>query len=150
MDYGVVKLLSQDIRDSLLKQELGEDKTKILDKYGLVCNENLYWEKIQDKYPTQEYFSHKFLKKASPIGIVFHFYRLCYAKVKYFEANWNDYIPCKYDLKKGYIETEIYDMEFIQQKASGTIIDIRELCRIKRIEDFRDLCAYLENLRDHA
>ena len=92
----------------------------------------------------QEYFSHKFAKKTSALGMIFHIYRLCFAKTKYFENNWEHFVPCIHDFKKGFIETEMYNMEYIKQKDTGIILDLRELAKIKWISDFRDICDYLE------
>ena len=145
MDYDILRKGTQEIRDKFLKEELGEEKSKVIDKYSLTCNENLYWQRVQDKYPTQEYFSHKFTKKASTLGIIFQIYRLCYAKVKYFEKNWDDYCACVYHYKKGFIETDIYNMEFIKHRSTGIVLDLRNLCHINKIEEFLRLCRYLEN-----
>jgi hypothetical protein len=146
MDYDMIKQSSQNIRDRVLREELGKEKAAVLVYYGLHCNERLYWAKSQDHYPTQEYFSHKFVKKASVIGIIFHIYRLCYAKTKYFEKNWEHFEACRYDWGTGIIgECELYEMEFIRHKATGNTFDLRNLSKINRIEDFQLLCAYLES-----
>jgi hypothetical protein len=149
LDYDFLKSCSQELRDKYVRAELGIEKCKIVDKYGLRCNSRLYWEKPQEKYPTQEYFSHKFARKSSPLGMVFHIYRLCFAKVKYFENNWEDFAPCKYDWKKGsFEECELYDMEFIKQKCTNITIDLRNLSKIHRVEEFRAICDYLENQKE--
>lgn len=145
MDYDFLRKGTQEIRDKFLKEELGEEKSKLINKYGLTCNENLYWQRVKDKYPTQEYFSHKFAKKASTLGIIFQIYRLCYAKVKYFEKNWDDYCACVYHFKRGFIKTDIYNMEFIKHRSTGIIIDLRNLSNINKIEEFIKLCRYLES-----
>ncbi|AWZ47718.1 hypothetical protein C3495_02135 [Clostridiaceae bacterium 14S0207] len=137
--------LEPSVREQVMREELGEEKCKILDKYGLQPNERIYWEKVQEKYPTQEYFSHKFAVKSSVLGMIFQIYRLCFAKTKYFENNWDKFIPCVYTLREGFIETELYNMEFIKHKKTGLIIDLRELSKIHRIQDFKDLCLYIEN-----
>ncbi|GAA0787747.1 hypothetical protein [Hathewaya limosa] len=137
--------LEPSVREQVMREELGEEKCKILDKYGLHPNERIYWEKVQEKYPTQEYFSHKFAVKSSVLGMIFHIYRLCFAKTKYFENNWDKFIPCVYTLREGFIETELYNMEFIKHKKTGLIIDLRELSKIHWIQDFKDLCLYIEN-----
>lgn len=137
--------LEPSVREQVMREELGEEKCKILDKYGLHPNERIYWEKVQEKYPTQEYFSHKFAVKSSVLGMIFQIYRLCFAKTKYFENNWDKFIPCVYTLREGFIETELYNMEFIKHKKTGLIIDLRELSKIHWIQDFKDLCLYIEN-----
>lgn len=132
------------MREKVMRQELGEEKCRILDKYGLHSNGRLYWERIQEKYPTQEYFSHKFARKSSPLGMVFHINRLCFAKTKYFENNWEDFEACVHDFRSGFVETEIWNMEFIRQKDTGIVLDLRELSKIKWLSEFKDLCRYLE------
>jgi hypothetical protein len=76
MDYDLLRNSSQQVRDKVLKEELPDEKIKIIDWYGLESNTNMYWEKRQSSYPTQEFFSHKFVKKTSPLGMIFHIYRL--------------------------------------------------------------------------
>ncbi|MEG1254462.1 hypothetical protein [Clostridium sp.] len=131
-------------REKIMREELGEEKCKILDKFNLHPNEKLYWQRVEDKYPTQEYFSHKLAMKSSTIGIIFHINRLCYAKTKYFEKNWDKFVPCIYEYTDKFVETEIYNMEYIKQKSTGIIIDLRELAKIHWIDDFRAICDYLE------
>lgn len=144
MDKDRLKNLDPKLREKLMREELGEEKCKILDKYNLHPNHRIYWERIQEKYPTQEYFSHKFAIKSSALGMVFHIYRLCFAKTKYFENNWDKFIPCIYKCREGFVETELYDMEYIKHKSTGIIIDLRELSKIHWLQDFKDLCTYLE------
>ncbi|WP_407305689.1 hypothetical protein [Desulfosporosinus sp. SB140] len=94
----------------------------------------------------QEYFSHKFALKASPLGMIFHIYKLCYAKVKYFDQNWEDFTPCIYNWQSGlFEETRLSDMEFIKHLSSGIILDLRNLARVNRYEDFLALCHYLDD-----
>ena len=145
MNKDLLMSMNKQKRESVMRKQLGERKCKILDKYDLNVNERLYWERIQDKYPTQEYFSHKFAIKSSELGMVFQIYRLCFAKTKYFENNWSKFVPCYYDLKKGFVETEIYNMDFIKHKSTGIVIDLRELAKIKWIKEFHAICDYLEN-----
>lgn len=144
MDFDTLKNISLEQREKVMREQLGEEKCRVLDKYNLHSNNRLYWERIQEKYPIQEYFSHKFALKTSTLGMIFHIYRLCFAKTKYFENNWCNFAPCIYDFKKGFVETEIYNMEYIKQKSTGIIIDLRELAKIKWISEFRELCNYIE------
>lgn len=128
MDYELLRQASQEMRDKHLRRELGMEKCMILDKYNLKSNTNLYWERWKDHYPTQKYFSHRFAKKASTIGMLFHIYRLCYAKVKYFEQNWTDFGAYIYNWQTGSFEpTELYNMEFIKHLSSGIIFDLRKI-----------------------
>lgn len=139
-----LKSLDPSIREKIMREEIGEEKRKIVDKYGLHPNDRIYWERRQEKYPTQEYFSHKLLVKASPLGVVFHINRLCFAKTKYFENNWSKFEACVYDYKKGFVNTEICNMEFIRQKSTGIVLDLRALAKIKWLSEFQDLCRYME------
>jgi hypothetical protein len=150
LDYDALKALSEEVREGYLRNQLGAEKCKILDKYGLRSNPRLYWERHQEKYPVQEYFSHKFAMKSTPLGMIFHINRLCFAKVKYFEAHLDEYVPCIYDCKKGFVETELYNMEFMKQKGTGIVIDLRELAKIHWLKDFKNLCAYLEKMQENV
>lgn len=144
MNLKYLKELEQPIREKLMREELGEEKCKIIDKFNLHPNENLYWERVEPKYPNQEYFSHKLATKSTPIGIIFHINRLCYAKTKYFEQNWDKFVPCIYSYIDNFVETEIYNMEYIKHKSTGITLDLRELAKIHWIDDFRAICTYLE------
>lgn len=150
MDYNALKALPVELREGYLRDQLGSEKCKVLDKYNLHPNSRVYWERHQEKYPVQEYFSNKFAIKATPLAMIFHINHLCYAKVKYFEEHWDEYVPCRYDCKRGFVETEIYDMEFIKQKSTGISIDLRELARIHWLKEFKDLCAYLEKMKENV
>lgn len=77
--------------------------------------------------------------------MIFHIYKLCYAKVKYFDQNWGDFAPCVYNWQSGlFEETKLSDMEFIKHLSSGIMLDLRNLTKINRYEDFVELCHYLE------
>ncbi|WP_291570091.1 hypothetical protein [Clostridium sp. UBA4548] len=144
MDRDTLKSLDADTREKIMREELGEEKCKIIDKYNLHPNQRLYWERRQEKYPIQEYFSHNLALKATPLGMVFQIYRLCYAKTKYFESNWYNFKPCTYNHKQGFVEAEIHEMEYIKQLSTGIVIDLRELAKIKWLSEFKELCKYLE------
>lgn len=144
LDNEALKSLDLVLREKVMREELGEEKCKIIEKYSLYPNERLYWERRQEKYPNQEYFSHKFAKKSSALGMVFHINRLCFAKTKYFENNWHKFTACVYNHKQGFVETELYNMEYIRQNSTGIVLDLRELARIKWLKDFKSLCCYLE------
>lgn len=124
---------------------LSKEKYNLLKKYNLQLNDDLYWESNHKKYPKVKYFSNKFAKNHSTLALLFYIHKLCYAKIKYFEKNFNKYIPYKYDYKKGFIECELFDMEFILHIPSNVIIDIRNLQEIKNIDEFHDFCRYLES-----
>lgn len=145
MNYQLLKSATQENRDNYLRQELGMEKCEILDKYQLRSNTDLYWERHHEHHPVQEQFSHKCAKKASPLGMIFHLYKLCYAKVKYFDQNWDDFAPCVYNWQSGlFEETRLSDMEFIKHLSTGIMLDLRNLAKINRYEDFLALCNYLE------
>ncbi len=151
LDLDYLRSCESKVREEILRNHLGEEKSKVLDKYELVSNDRLYWQKVQEKYPTQEYFSHKLAYKSSVLGLVFHIHRLCYAKVKYFEDNWSDYNACKYYWNEnGFVDCENFDMEAIRQKATGIVIDLRDLGRIKWLYEFHDLCNQLEKKKEEA
>jgi len=136
---------TQEVRDNYLRQELGIEKCEVLDKYQLRSNADLYWERHHEHQPVQEFFSQKFARKASPLGMIFQIYKLCYAKVKYFDQNWDNFAPCIYNWQSGlFEETRLSDMEFIKHLSTGIIIDLRYLAKINRYEDFLALCNYFE------
>lgn len=144
MNLEHLRQMDSEAREKVMRKELGAEKCKIIDKFNLYPNENLYWERREAKYPTQEYFSHRLARKTSCIGIIFHINRLCYAKTKYFENNWDKFVPCTYDYLNGFVETEIYNMDYIKQKSTGIVLDLRELSKIHWIDDFKAICNYLE------
>jgi len=142
MNYN--KLL-QDERDSLLKKELSYEKIKIIEKYNLLSTPALFWICKKENYHDQKVFKHSFLKEKDIITVLFRLYGLCYAKVKYFKNNINQFEPYKYHFEKGFIKTQIWDTEFFKHKQSGLFIDLRYLQGINRIDDFKDFCTYIEN-----
>lgn len=150
VNYEALEALSLGDRENYLREQLGEEKRRVLDKFNLHLNDRLYWERHQEKYPVQEYFSHKLAVKSSPLGMIFHINRLCFAKVKYFEEHWEEYTPCIHDCKKGFAQCELFDMEFIKQKDTDIIIDLRELAKIHWLKDFKELCLYLESERQRV
>ena len=150
MNHQLLKGATQEIRDDYLRQELGIVKCEILDKYQLRSNDHLYWERHHEHHPVQEYFSQKCAKKASPLGLIFFIYKLCYAKVKYFDQNWDDFAPCVYNWQSGsFEEVRMSDMEFIKHLSTGIILDLRNLAKINRYEDFLALCSYLEEQKQN-
>ncbi|HWQ43806.1 MAG TPA: hypothetical protein VN456_17475, partial [Desulfosporosinus sp.] len=104
-----------------------------------------------EHHPVQEYFSQKCAKKASPLGMIFFIYKLCYAKVKYFDQNWDDFAPYTYNWQTGlFEETKMSDMEFIKHLSTGIMLDLRNLAKINRYEDFLALCNYLEEQKQNT
>lgn len=151
LDLDFLRNCEDEERERILRARLGDEKCKVLDKYGLRSNRRLYWERTQEKYPTQEYFSFKLAEKSTVLGMIFHIHRLCFAKVKYFENNWHDYKPCKYIWTEGgFVDCDIHDMEAIKQKATGLVIDLRDLTRIKWLHEFKAMCSELEQRKTEA
>ena len=74
-------------------KDLSIDKQKLLKKYSLSLNDDLIWEFNHKKYYKVKYFTHKFALKHSTLSLLFHIYKLCYAKIKYFEDNLEKYEP---------------------------------------------------------
>lgn len=151
IDLDYLRSCEDSEREKIMRDRLGEEKCKVLDKYGLSSNSRLYWERIQEKYPTQEYFSYKLAEKSTVLGMIFHIHRLCFAKVKYFENNWDDFEPVKYFWTEGgHLRCEEYDMEAIRQKATGIVIDLRDLARIKWLHEFKAMTDTLQEQKEIA
>ncbi|CQR73622.1 hypothetical protein SOV_31180 [Sporomusa ovata DSM 2662] len=144
MDYQKLKEQCDEVRNQIVMAELDDEKRKVLIKYDLHCNSDLYWERPKGKYPQKIFFSHKFVKKSSVIRIIFYIYQLCFAKVKYFERNWDDFLPYIHSWREGFIECELYDMELIKHKYTDIIFDLRDLKKITDIKEFRSICDYLD------
>lgn len=128
-----------------LEKELSDEKLKLINKYSLSLNKDLIWEFRHDKYHTVKYFSHKFAIKESTLALLFYIHRLCFAKIKYFESNFQKYTPYKYDFELGFIKCDLYDMEFMMHRPSQIMIDLRNLQKIKNIDEFKEFCDYLES-----
>lgn len=73
-----------EVRNQILMEELDDEKRKVLIKYDLHCNSDLYWERPKGKYLHKIFFSHKFVKKSSVIRIIFYIYQLCFCQGKIF------------------------------------------------------------------
>ena len=148
MDYQMLKEQCSEVRNQILMEELDEEKRKVLIKYNLQCNSDLYWERPKGSYPRKIFFSHKFVKKSSIIRIIFYIYQLCFAKVKYFERNWDNFIPYIHSWRDGFIECELYDMEFIKHKHTDIIFDLRDLKKITDIKEFVAICNFLDGQKN--
>ena len=119
------------------------DKENIIKKYDLIKEGDSWYQEKENSHKTL-IFTDKFLNRNDTIGILFRIYKLCFAKVKYFRTYMFKFVPYKYDYKKGFIETELWDAEFFKHIDSGYIIDLRYLQSIKVYEDFIKLCEELE------
>lgn len=123
---------------------LTAEKYSLIKKYNLSLNDDLIWECRHNKYHTTKYFSHKFATKHSTLALLFYIHKLCYGKIKYFETNFDKYLPYKYNFKKGFYQCSLYDMEFMLHKPSNILIDIRNLKEIHSMNEFKNFCTYLE------
>jgi hypothetical protein len=47
-------------------------------------------------------------------------------------------------VKRVFVESELFDMEFIKQKDTDIVIDLRELAKIHWLKEFQELSLYLE------
>ena len=115
------------------------DKKKLVDKYFLKLEDGA-WYSHRENAHKHLIFKDTFLQRHDIIGILFRINKLCGAKVKYFRDHINSFKPLKYDYKKGFIETELWDSEFLQHIASGYILDYRYLQSITEYEKFAALC----------
>ena len=120
------------------------DKENIIKKYELI-KENDKWYQEKENSHKALIFTDKFFNTNDTIGIIFRIYKLCFAKVKYFRAFYYKFEYYKYDYKKGFIETELWDVEFFKHIDSGLMIDLRYLQSITVYEDFVNLCKELDN-----
>lgn len=120
------------------------DKENIIKKYGLI-KENDKWYQEKENSHKALIFTDKFFNTNDTIGIIFRIYKLCFAKVKYFRAFYYKFEYYKYDYKKGFIETELWDVEFFKHIDSGLMIDLRYLQSITVYDDFVNFCNELDN-----
>ena len=147
MDYGK---MDQNRRDELLKKDLSSEKKKILDKFSLRSTKDLHWVATDENSHEQLIFKHSFLVKNDILKVLFRINRLCFAKVNYFSKNIEKYDPKIYDFKDGFINTELWNAEFLEHEGSGYKIDLRFLQNITDIEKFRELCSYLESFEKNS
>ncbi len=128
-----------------LLSELPEDKKKFIDKHSLVLTEKMFWITIKENSFPRKICRHQYLLKTDLIGLLFRVNEICFAKLNYFRANISLFEPYIFDFEKGFIRTELWDADFFRHKPSGFIIDFRLLQKIKKIEDFRKFCDYIEH-----
>jgi len=119
------------------------DKELILQKYGLI-HENGAWYSDKENSHKHLIVKESFLQKADTIGLLFRINKLCMAKVTYFRKNIDNYEPCKYHYKDGFITVPLWDAEFLRHKSSGFVLDFDFLQSITVYEDFVALCEELE------
>ncbi|MCP3923782.1 MAG: hypothetical protein GY714_14465 [Desulfobacterales bacterium] len=124
------------------------EKLKIIEKFGLESTPNLSWVSRRENSHEQMIFKHSYLVKNDILRILFRINKLCFAKVNYFSKNIEKFEPQIYDYENGFIETELWNAEFLKHLGSGKLIDLRYLQSITDIEIFRELCFYLESLEE--
>jgi len=139
------KKLSQEERDSILKNELPDEIVKIIERYRLISTPELKWISMKENSHEHIIFTQKFLLSSDEIGALFRANYLCFAKVAYFRAHIGEYEPMKYDPDQGFIKVPFSDSDFLMHKSSGKIIDYRFLQRITDIEVFKAFCESLSN-----
>lgn len=127
-----------------LKQNLSPEKLKLIEKYRLHPDIRLVWFSEKENTFPRKVFKQCFLERNDLLALVFRVYELCAAKLTYYRGNWEKYAPYVYHFKKGFVKTELWDMEFLKHFPSGHYIDLRYLQRITDINDFREFCAYFE------
>ena len=89
-------------------------------------------------------FKDDFYQNNDVLGLIFRINKLCAAKVRYFRNHIEEYDFYKYDYKKGFVKTELWDSEFLRHKKTGYYIDYRYLQTITKKEDFMLFCKQLE------
>lgn len=125
--------------------ELPEDKKKLIEKHSLVLTEKMFWITIKENSFPRKICRHQYLLNSDIIGLLFRVNEICFAKLNYFRANLPMYEPYVYDFEKGFVKTELWDADFLKHKYSGFMIDFRLLQKIKKIDDFRKFCDYIEH-----
>lgn len=125
------------------------DKEKLIRKNGLRL-ENGAWYSHKENSHKHLVFRESFVQRQDVIGLLFRINKLCMAKVKYFRQNIDSYEPCKYDFRKGFVNTELWDSDFLRHKASGIILDYRFLQSITVYSEFVKLCDELENYKKNS
>lgn len=134
------------LREARLKERLTADMRCLVDKYHLYADRREVWCWQAEGTFAQKMVKQKFLERRTPMAVVFRFYGLCAAKYNYFSARWSHYRACRFDEERGFIETPLWDMEFMQHLDSGRYIDLRSLARITDYAVFLRYCAELEAL----
>lgn len=120
-----------------------KDKEKIIIKYGLVKEGDGWYQEAENSHKAL-IFKDSFFNHNDILGIIFRINKLCFAKVKYFRENIHKYQPCKHHFQDGFVETDLWDSEFLIHKASGYQIDYRYLQSIHKYAEFLKFCAGLE------
>ncbi len=119
------------------------DKENIIKKYNLIKENNRWYQDKENSHKTM-IFTDEFFSKSDTIGVIFRIYKLSYNQVKYFRVYHYNFEPYKYDCKNGFIETELWDCEFLKHIESNMMIDLRYLQTITNEIDFNNFCRELE------
>lgn len=120
-----------------------DDKEKIIAKYGLLKEGDGWYQTAENSHKAL-IMKDDFLRYNDILGIIFRINKLCSAKVKYFRQNIDKFQPCKHHFQNGFVNTELWDSEFLLHKASGFMVDYRYLQAIHRYTDFLEFCRVLE------
>lgn len=138
--------VDRDQRDSELKKELSPEKVRFLEKYDLHSTANHRWVSTRNSTPPRIYYRHQFLLRNDIMEIVLRKYQFCFAKIKYFRTNIQKYEACKHDPRLGFVDTEMWDAEFLRHRDSRKLIDLRHLQRISDVADFLTIVDWLERV----
>lgn len=103
----------------------------------------MWWSHGANAYP-KRIVKQAYLERQGILAAVFRLHELCVAKIRYFTERWDAYEPCRYDMRRGFIVVEIWEMEFLHHLPTGRRVDLRSLRRIRDVEDFYKLCRELE------
>ena len=120
------------------------DKENIVKKFGLVC-ENGVWYSNKENSHKHLIFKDSFFKRSDVIGLLFRINKLCMAKVTYFRKNIDKFESYKLHYEEGFIAVPLWDAEFFKHKASGFMIDLRYLQSITVYSDFIAFCEKFES-----
>ena len=120
------------------------DKDLLVEKYGLI-HENSAWYSDKENSHKHLIVKDAYLQKTDTLGLLFRINKLCIAKLNYFRKNIENFAPCKYHYKDGFIDAPLWDADFLKHKASGFIFDFNYLQTITDYKDFVALCEELES-----
>ena len=123
---------------------LTEEKRKLIEKYSLQLTDRMMWVTMKENSFPKKICRHTYLVKSDIMGLLFRVNEICFAKVNYFRLKRSSFEAFTYHFKNGFTPAELWDADFLRHKASGFMIDLRYLNKIKEIEKFREFCDYLE------
>lgn len=85
-----------------------DEKQLLIQKFGLKHEDNAWYSEKENSHK-HLIFKDSFVERTDVIGLLFRINKLCMAKVKYFRGNIDKFEPLKYDYKRGFIVTELWD-----------------------------------------